>query len=229
MKEITKPCPRCGKPISFEPSEHLPRSTPICDPCAESQEIEIKRQAAAENWARMALRMPPAYRSAIYGRIGVEYAPLLKWASERHKTGAGLIGDSGSGKSSAVAVFLLQRKLPFLWWSGTEARDAAIDAASSDNDREGARRRWEHGMTVPILVLDDVSQGRMTEAWSSRLYDLLEYRVGHGKPTFWTSQISLNNLGAKIARQNGGDMEQSAAICRRLSQHSLILQSNPSH
>ena len=78
-------------------------------------------------------------------------------------------------------------------------------------------------MQVPILVLDEISQGKLTEAWSSRLFDLLETRLGAGLPTLWTSQIPLPEIRAKIVRQNGGDQAQADAISRRLAQHTLVL------
>jgi DNA replication protein DnaC len=90
-------------------------------------------------------------------------------------------------------------------------------------DREGARRRWEHAMTVPVLALDDVSQGKMTESWSSSLFDLLETRLGNRLPTVWSSQITLPEIRDKIICQNGGDTAQAEAISRRLGQHSLIV------
>ncbi|MBK1884696.1 hypothetical protein JIN85_19955, partial [Luteolibacter pohnpeiensis] len=130
---------------------------------------------------------------------------------------------SGIGKSHALASLLRKLEQPFLWWSGTEARDAAIEAATAEKDREGCKRRWQQGSTISILVLDDISQGRMTEAWSAKLFDLLETRMGAKLPTFWSSQIDLPKLREKIVRQNGGDTAQSEAISRRLSQHSMIL------
>ena len=93
----------------------------------------------------------------------------------------------------------------------------------ADRGRDAARAQWEHAMRVPLLVIDDISQGRMTEAWSAKLFDLLETRLGGGLPTLWTSQIPIFELKAKICQQNGGDIAQAEAITRRLSQHSLVV------
>jgi hypothetical protein len=57
------------------------------------------------------------------------------------------------------------------------------------------------------------------------VFDLLETRLGNKLPVFWTSQIPLADIRAKIIRQNNGDIAQAEAISRRLAQHSLILKS----
>ena len=89
--------------------------------------------------------------------------------------------------------------------------------------RADSRAKWEHANRVPLLVLDDIGQGKMTEGWSATLFGLLEARLSNSRPVLWTSQISMPNLREKIARQNGGDEAQADAITRRLSQHSLVL------
>jgi DNA replication protein DnaC len=226
QKTIHGTCPKCRQPVDFEPCELLPGIVPLCDGCELRQ---AERWASGEKqriwWRLLRARCPDGYVSAEPEKVASEYRASLGWQAKTHHGGLGLIGGSGSGKSCAVACVLKQLRRPFVWWSGTEARDAATDAATADRDREGARRKWEHAMTVPLLVLDDISQGRMTEAWSSKLFDLLETRLGGGLATLWTSQCSLADLRTKIVRQNGGDSDQAAAISRRLAQHSLILKS----
>jgi hypothetical protein len=201
----------------------------LCDSCSDihdQNEAAAKGEKARERtWMTMLNeRMPSDYQRATSDRISRVYSPALGWDQTRAKGGIGLIGEANSGKSCAMACLIMRRKLPFLWWSGTEARDAAIDAQSADRaERADCRARWEHAMRVPLLVLDDVSQGKMTEGWSACLFDLLETRLSRSRPVLWTSQIGLGELKAKIQRQNGGDDAQANAIARRLSQHSLVL------
>jgi DNA replication protein DnaC len=170
-------------------------------------------------------RIPQGYAASRPDKIGDYFRPALGWSAAKKHGGIGLIGEAGAGKSSAIACLLWTLEQPFVWWSGTEARDAAIEAATADKDREGANRRWEHAMRVPLLVVDDISQGKLTESWSSKLFDILETRLGSGLPTLWTSQIPIADIKAKIVRQNGGDVAQAEAITRRMSQHSLVLKS----
>lgn len=221
---ITAPCPHCGVEHEFEPCTLLPGIVPLCDDCGEKQTETFEAQQRAAAWRKLfAARMPDGYHTARRDQVSLILQPIFQWNQEQHRGGIGLIGSAGSGKSCAISSLIRHLKRPFLWWSGTEARDAAIDAATADKDREGTRRRWEHGMTVPILVVDDISQGKMTEAWSSKLFDLLETRMSSGLPTFWTSQIDLPDFRKKITRQNGGDDAQADAISRRLGQHSLTI------
>jgi hypothetical protein len=220
----TGPCPKCGTEVEFEPCIIMPRIIPVCDDCDEHQQAMIAKDKTEGAFARIITsRMPLGYQAATVDRINTLYRPALAWDPVKHPGGIGLIGLSGLGKSSAMACVMRERRKLFLWWSGTEARDAAIEASTADRDREGAKARWEAGMREAALVLDDVPQGKMTEAWSAKLFDLLETRISAKLPVFWTSQISLHDLRDKIHRQNGGDDAQAAAIVRRLSQHSLVI------
>lgn len=222
-KMTTGCCPKCGQHVSYEPCELLPRIVPLCDACEAKQSATWQRNERETAWRKLyRRRLPDGYHGARRDKMPAAFLPALRWQAALHPGGIGLIGISGAGKSHAIACILWQLQRPFIWWSGTEARDAAIEAATADKDREGARRRWEEAMVCPILVLDDISQGRMTEAWSSKLFDALETRMSSGLPTFWTSQIPLSSIRAKIVRQNGGDDAQADAISRRLGQHSEI-------
>ena len=223
-KPVKGACPKCGACVEFDESPILRGIVPLCDDCGDEQERTWKEKQREQSWRRyFRMRLPDGYHGARRDEVPLFFHTIFQWTSVDNKGGIGLIGKSGVGKSHAIASLLRKLERPFLWWSGTEARDAAIDAATADKDREGCKRRWEQGMTIPILVLDDISQGRMTEAWSSKLFDLLETRMSGNLPTFWTSQIDLPALRQKIVRQNGGDDAQSQAISRRLSQHSMIL------
>jgi hypothetical protein len=197
----------------------------LCSPCTLAYERQQAAEKAEREWQRMlAARLPSDYHRATVPNVPPCYARALTWDDRHARGGIGLIGQAGSGKSCALACLIMLRHQAFLWWSGTEARDAAIDAQVAQREiRADCRAKWEHAMRVPLLVLDDVSQGKMTEGWSSSLFDLLETRLSRSCPVLWTSQIGMPHLRAKIARQNGGDDAQADAITRRLSQHSLVL------
>jgi len=223
-------CPVCNAPVEVSRvmlfgREMFAGARIICPACDAVEQEREAREKAERAWNVMVTqRMPADYHRTIVAKVPVAYARALTWSDMHSRGGVGLVGHAGSGKSCALACLIMLRHQAFLWWSGTEARDAAIDAQIADREaRVEARGRWEHAMKVPLLVLDDISQGKMTEGWSSSLFDLLETRLSRARPVLWTSQIGMPQLRTKIARQNGGDNEQADAITRRLSQHSLVL------
>lgn len=225
-------CPECRKAVEWEPAilmgvDLFKGITPLCDDCGEARKAREDQEATRNAWSALwASRMPDGYRAASTSRVPRIFQPALSWSNSGHPGGLGLVAESGAGKSCTVACLIDRLRMPFLWWSGTQAREIADEAARAERDREGASGRWLHGTKVPILVIDDISQGKMTEAWASKLWHLLETRRNRSLPTMWTSQMSLQELRAKIAAQNGGDSDQADAISRRLGQQSLIIKSS---
>jgi hypothetical protein len=226
MKTKTAPCPHCKTLHAFEVCDMLSAYIPLCDDCGEIQAATWRLNEKRKEWQRrFDAGMDPAYRSATPEEVIARrhYIAALTWKASDHRGGLGLVGTSGAGKSCAIACRIRALEESFLWWSSTQARDKSHQAATAQHDREVARRRWEVGERIPILVLDDVSQATFTTAWSTRLFDLLNAREAAVLPTLWTSQLSPEDLRAKIVRQNGGDEEQAEAISRRLCQHSLVI------
>lgn len=235
-------CPMCHQPVEavrgwmrwrdaqgvqFE-RELMPKGPRLCDPCSEIIEQNEEANEATRSWKFMLKRrMPSDYQQAIVASIPPIYRNALSWDRVRCRGGMGLIGEGGSGKSCALACVIMARKEAFLWWSGVEARTAAIDAQMADRRSSDLREKWDYAMRTPLLVLDDISQGKMTEGWSAALFGLLETRLSRSRPVLWTSQIGMAQFRAKIEQQNGGDFAQADAITRRLSQHSLLLGLDP--
>lgn len=224
--KISGPCPICGKVHRFDPFWGGKKTVPLCDPCEEWQELHGVGKKKALTWEdsyRQA--MPDEYQLAEIGKIPPCYASALDWTAGQYRGGLGLIGPSGEGKSCAIACLLRELKQRFIWLSGAEARDAATQSAMTDHPKHAdACILWEKALKIPILVLDDITQGVMTTAWSSKLLALLETRKSRGLPTFWTSQMPLPELREKLGRQNGGDDHQADAISRRLGQDTLKLE-----
>jgi hypothetical protein len=233
MKIKTAPCPHCKTLHAFEVCDTLSAivrftAIPLCDDCGEIQAATWRLNEKRKEWRRrFDAGVDPEYRIATPEEVIARrhYIAALTWKASDHHGGLGLVGTSGAGKSCAIACRIRTLEEPFVWWSGTEARKKSTEAATAEHDRAGALRQWEVGGKIPILALDDLSQAIFTQAWSSRLFDLLETRLAAGLPTLWTSQLSPADLRAKIIRQNGGDTAQADAISRRLCQHSLVIHS----
>jgi hypothetical protein len=223
--KISGLCPQCGQEHRFDPFWNNPRTVPLCDPCAEWQELSghgKKKTITWEDSYRSAL--PEEYQRAEIGQVPPCYVGALDWTAEEFRGGLGLIGPSGEGKSCAIACLLWKLETRFLWLFGSQARDMATQSAMTDHPNHAdACRSWQKALDIPILVLDDISQGVMTAAWAAKLLALLEIRKSHGRPTFWTSQLTLPELREKLGRQSGGETATADATSRRLGQQSLVL------
>ena len=220
----TAPCPHCGKLHEFE-LWMLEFNVPPCDPCAKLQTQDWDAKKAPTPWdVTYRKKMPLDYQRAEIGQVPSCYAGALDWTAEGYRGGLGLIGPSGEGKSCAIACLLWKLEKRFLWWFGSQARDVATHSAMPDHPNHAdACKSWQNALDIPILVLDDITQGVMTAAWSAKLLALLEIRKSHGRPTFWTSQMTLPELREKLGKQSGGETATADATSRRLGQQSLVL------
>jgi DNA replication protein DnaC len=216
---LTNPCPHCNQPVEYYAAPDLPGIVPLCEACGEIHERNWNAEQMRQRWLRMLkARMPEDYRSAVPSLIPAELAGVMEWNRFKNPKGLGVIGKSGKGKSCAVACLVAWLKMTFRWWSGTQAREVYTAASKSDDATQGPARQWADAMaSLPLLVLDDISQTKFTESWSSALYSLLESRANSHLPTLWTMQITGAELRAKIIRDNGGDAAQASAIIGRLT------------
>jgi DNA replication protein DnaC len=71
--------------------------------------------------------------------------------------------------------------------------------------------RWVH-----VLLLDDLGKNKMTDRAEASLYELLEYRTSHRKPTIWTSNSNAKQLRTMFS------VDRAEAIMRRLIEFSDI-------
>ncbi len=126
-------------------------------------------------------------------------------------------GDSGQGKSCAMALYALEEAnqgTPFQWCT---MREVAIQAQAKTM---GEPNKWHKLLTTPLLCIDDVGQVKWTEAFSVEFHDLLEKRHGSQLRIGWTSQWSIVEQRAMmIAGMGGGSdaIKRANAMLRRMT------------
>jgi DNA replication protein DnaC len=187
----------------------------FCDDCGAKQEADAKSATQQERRRLLTHGIPLEYRDAQAEKVAEHYRDCLT----EFPTKLGFTGQSGSGKSSAMACHLLNRGLPFVWVTGNALREITIKAAMDPDNGASALRSVKH---TALLAIDDISQPKFTESFATALFDILEERNASRMPIVWTSQKSLKDLRAKIADQCG-DNDQADAISRRLGQGAIIL------
>ena len=86
--------------------------------------------------------------------------------------------------------------------------------------------RFNFIKTVPLLLLDDIG-AENTTAWSRDevLGPLLQYRMEEELPTFFTSNLTLNELESALSITNGGvDKIKAKRIVERIKQLTVPLE-----
>jgi hypothetical protein len=212
------PCVRCG---DLEPVEALPdakgnlpewiKSGLHCEACCVKY-FPKSSSAAPVSSSGEPGSIPEKYFVAKRG----ELPPCYRVEIGKRPSLLAFIGPSGTQKSRAASVYARETGMALLWFNGNELRDLIISAATAEGEqRAESSRRLERVKAVPLLVLDDLSQAKFTEASASAFWAILEARYSQNLPIVWTSQMTPAELRQKIAHQCG-DSQQAIAITRRL-------------
>lgn len=185
----------------------------LCDECSNDSPDEVSRSAAADSWKR---QVPPQYRAAIPTRVPTTW--------RLGDMGLGLYGRPGTGKTCAAAVIAQRCNLRIVWVTGMQLRELATAAASADDreERNAAKQRLEFLTRIPLLVIDDISMVKMSEAFAPRLCDLLEQRRNNAKPVIWTANFGPGQLAQHFAK--GCEEQLADSIERRLCQGFNLIQ-----
>lgn len=121
----------------------------------------------------------------------------------------GLWGAAGRGKTHVlvlvVETLIRNRGVAVLYRSASTLLDelqAGIDDRSYD-------ARWRQALEVPVLALDDIGAGRMTDWRRERFASLVDYRYGRGLPLLIATNIPPGDawsgaFGERTASRLGG-------------------------
>lgn len=179
----------------------------------ERQGLEVARRMARSG-------IPPRFSSGMPadGRVG-------RWA-----VGAGLgeprnlvlTGRAGCGKTreacAALRVAAGRCTVAFTTFGDVLRAVRATYGGRGTEDEALSRYRC-----VSVLCVDDVGKERPTPDALEKLFALLDARYGRMKPTVFTTQYAMNDLGARLMAE-GGDREQADAILRRMYQDAEVVE-----
>ena len=183
----------------------------IPEPPQESQIIQ--------NWKR---QVPAEYRTGTLPPNS-QVAPALDWTPDTSR-GLALYGPPRIGKSTAVAMLTYTLGLRLSWVNGMRLRDVATEMSMGDHtdDRTAAVGQWRWWERVPLLVIDDIDKARFTDAYTTRLYGLLETRRNKLLPIIWTGNLGPGALCRLIA-DGCGNVPLAQSVERRLFQNFTIV------
>lgn len=85
-------------------------------------------------------------------------------------------------------------------------------------DTETVVRRYK---TIPLLVIDDLGKERLTEWGATILAGIVHARDAEMLPTIYTSNFSIDDITAALAR--GGEVDRAYAIASRIAGSTLYV------
>jgi DNA replication protein DnaC len=187
------------------------------------QERLAKEQRLAEEArkVRFESEVPPLFRATPPELID----PILLNAADSwaySPKGLGFIGETGTGKTSAIVRVLerMSKEGKYICLiTATELSELSATANQYDDEkkREKANQRLKHAKSSDIMFLDDLGKGKLTERGESTLFDLVDHRYSHQLPVFWTSNSSSEAMLKKLSPDRG------LALVRRLTDTSIII------
>lgn len=207
-------CPKCGKPGG----ERWGSIPILCDDCSALPEPQ-KESEILRNWKR---QVPAEYQSAALA-AGSRARAALQWTPDQ-SLGLAIYGTPGMGKSTAVAMLTYTLGLRLSWVNGMRLREVATEMSMGDHtdDRAAAIGQWRWWERVPLLVIDDIDKARFTDAYTTRLYGLLETRRNKLLPIIWTGNLGPGALCRLIA-DGCGNVPLAQSVDRRLFQNFTIV------
>ncbi len=142
---------------------------------------------------------------------------------EEHSIQKGLYlhGNFGCGKSYLIAALLNElakkgHRSAIVFWPEF-MREAFL---------EDFQEKYQYIKTIPLLLIDDIGAENVT-AWSRDeiLCPLLQYRMEEGLTTFFTSNLSLENLEEHLASSKAGvESIKAGRIISRIKQLTVPLE-----
>ncbi|MDO4721398.1 MAG: ATP-binding protein [Peptostreptococcaceae bacterium] len=118
----------------------------------------------------------------------------MAYVSDYEKNSLMLSGQVGSGKTHlAIAILnnLLKRGVPVIY---LEYRSFMTRMKQSIMDRDYYARELERYQKIPVLLIDDLFKGKITESDVQILYELINFRYFNKRSTIFTSEKDVNHL-----------------------------------
>ena len=154
--------------------------------------------------------------------------PVIKWIKEfitnydndKHLKGLYLNGNFGCGKTYLLSAMLneLARKgnrVAIIYYP-----EFLRNLKESFSDSEEYKKKFNYIKKVPLLLLDDIGAESVSE-WSRDevLGTILQYRMEESLPTFFTSNLTIQELEQHLSStKNEVDIVKARRIIERIKQ-----------
>lgn len=195
-----------------------------CDNCVEKMRI-LDEKAAAEEFAEKLLKncgIPERFRAwdnEKSAKLGTE--ALINWIRLHRNSSVYIIGDNQQGKSHTVgfcAYRLIMKTSARCWFIHLPRwlKNICDLRRGTDNEKRYAESMTTRAKKVPLLVMDDIGNGKITEAQISVLWDIMDERAMNDASlrTWFTSNYGMNELLPIFSKK--GQENEGRGIVKRI-------------
>jgi len=164
---------------------------------------------------------PPLYRSTDTARLPqAKFHRVMEWTPGDEGRGLYLTGVAGTFKTRCM--WQLIERIVTTTWTNVLVFDSLkwqveVSAAFGQPD---FTQEWLDGVCdAPILFIDDLFKGKMTDAQAHAAHGVLERRSSNHKPTLCTSNADGSNISGRV-------MESTTAesILRRIAEFCEVIE-----
>jgi DNA replication protein DnaC len=148
---------------------------------------------------------PPIYRDTDANRLTPEMRRYAEtWTSEGGR-GLAFVGATGKCKTRVCYMILARYHYDGQGVYGiTAAKLAELVQKQFDNETRGeSLEKLKLIERIPLLLLDDVGQEKITERTGSQFFSLIEQRTSWKRPTLWTSNLDAGTLKQALGAHRG--------------------------
>ena len=223
-KQIAVQCWQCGRKL--KQNEHLVAifKRVTCDPCIDSYNLQVEQEQDVQD-EEVANVIPPLYRSTELAKLPFpeQVEDITFWRYSEGAKGLWITGDSRVGKTRSLCLLLerlIREKVTIRAFFHGSFADELLEVIRSDRNF----RRWKREVAAePLVVIDDLFAEKLTERTESGLFELLDERIAHLRPTLITTQVTK-----KEAKQRFHSEKRCDAFFSRIAEFfSLVRLGDP--
>ena len=193
---VDRPCPHCGRIEKWTALEVAAYAALACDLCCEEHHKNKGQGSEPVALVRDEIEkvIPPLYRETDRARLEKEttteqVAAVMEWTPNQKKKGLALIGDTRAGKTRTLCLLLdkliKDRQKVRAFFHGS-FYDEMLETIRSDRNF----RKWKTALIEePVVAIDDLFAEKLTERGEASLFEILDARICHHRPTFITTQV----------------------------------------
>jgi DNA replication protein len=210
----TAVCTTCTKPIDYEPKFVFGReyfAPTHCESCTAEHQRTQARIAHQERvadltreWERIC---PLIYRDTDVNRLSPTMRKFAEtWTSENGR-GLAFVGPTGRCKTRVCYMILARYHFDgqrVFGITGAKLAELVQNKFSPDNEIRGASiEKLRLIEKIPVLLLDDVGQERITDRTGSEFFSLIEQRTAWKRPSLWTSNLDAGTFKQALGAERG--------------------------